>query len=362
MATLKNSIINDTGYFTLPAGTTAQRPGSPTQGMTRYNTTLGYVEWYDTTGATWRPIYQAPSISVDYLVVAGGGGGGSHVGGGGGGGGFLTGTQTGLSTGTFYTITVGAGGSVVANSNLQGGTGANSVFNNITATGGGGGGTWAGAGNVSGVSGGSGGGAGGGADGSGSATGGTGVVGQGFNGGNTGPRTSLNSSGAGGGGASAAGANRPDSSSADKLNGGAGTLSTILGTPYYFSGGGGPGTYSSVPGGDGGTGGGGGGCSTGTTGGTGSTTSINPAGNGQSATSGGTGGSGATNSGGGGGGGSGGSVGTGGSGGSGIVVVKAPSAYTGTFSAGLTVSTDTTSAPGYKIYRVTAGTGTVTFS
>ena len=85
MATLKNSIINDTGYFTLPAGTTAQRPGSPTQGMTRYNTTLGYVEWYDTTGATWRPIYQAPSISVDYLVVAGGGGGGSHVGGGGGG-------------------------------------------------------------------------------------------------------------------------------------------------------------------------------------------------------------------------------------------------------------------------------------
>jgi hypothetical protein len=55
-------------------------------------------------------------------------------------------------------------------------------------------------------------------------------------------------------------------------------------------------------------------------------------------------------------------VGTGGSGGSGIVVIETSSAYTGTFSAGLTVSTDTTSAPGYKIYRVTAGTGTVTFS
>ena len=361
MATLKNTTFNDTGFITLPAGTTAQRPASPVQGMTRYNTTLGYVEWYDTTGATWRPIYQAPSISVDYLVVAGGGGGGSHVGGGGGGGGFLTGTQTGLSTGTFYTITVGAGGSVVANSNLQGGNGANSVFNNITSTGGGGGGTWAGAGNVSGISGGSGGGAGGGADGSGSATGGTGVVGQGFNGGNTGPRTSTNSSGAGGGGASAAGANRPDSSNSDKLNGGAGSLSTILGTPYYFSGGGGPGTYNAVLGGDGGTGGGGGGASSASTGGTGSNTSINTAGNGASG-AGSAGGAGATNSGGGGGGGAGGGVGTGGAGGSGIVVVKTSAAYTGTFSAGLTVTTDTTSAPGYKIYKVTAGTGTVTFS
>ena len=81
MATLKNSIINDTGYFTLPAGTTAQRPGSPTQGMTRYNTTLGYVEWYDAGNATWRPIYQAPNVSVDYLVVAGAGGAGHGAGG-----------------------------------------------------------------------------------------------------------------------------------------------------------------------------------------------------------------------------------------------------------------------------------------
>jgi hypothetical protein len=44
--------------------------------MTRYNTTLGYIEWYDASGSTWRAIYQSPSINVEYLVVAGGGGGG----------------------------------------------------------------------------------------------------------------------------------------------------------------------------------------------------------------------------------------------------------------------------------------------
>ena len=62
MATLKNTTVNDTQFFTLPAGTTAQRPASPVQGMTRYNTTLGYIEWYDGAGAAWRPIYQSPSF------------------------------------------------------------------------------------------------------------------------------------------------------------------------------------------------------------------------------------------------------------------------------------------------------------
>ena len=49
--------------------------------------------------------------SVDYLVVAGGGGGafGSACGGGGAGG-LLTGTGTSITTGTDYSITVGAGG------------------------------------------------------------------------------------------------------------------------------------------------------------------------------------------------------------------------------------------------------------
>ena len=43
-------ICSGTGYFTPPNGTTAQRPGTPTQGMFRYNTTLGIFEGYTSGG------------------------------------------------------------------------------------------------------------------------------------------------------------------------------------------------------------------------------------------------------------------------------------------------------------------------
>lgn len=46
MATLKNTIINDTGFLTFPSGTTAQRPASPNTGMARYNTTTSSMEVY----------------------------------------------------------------------------------------------------------------------------------------------------------------------------------------------------------------------------------------------------------------------------------------------------------------------------
>jgi len=45
---------SSTGYFNLPKGTTAQRPASPAIGMLRYNTTLGTLEQYNTTG--WESI------------------------------------------------------------------------------------------------------------------------------------------------------------------------------------------------------------------------------------------------------------------------------------------------------------------
>jgi hypothetical protein len=54
MATLKNTTVNDTGFFTAPAGTTAQRPSSPSVGMLRFNTTLGYLECYS--GSTWLKV------------------------------------------------------------------------------------------------------------------------------------------------------------------------------------------------------------------------------------------------------------------------------------------------------------------
>lgn len=52
MAILKNTIINDTGHLTLPVGTTVQRPVSPTNGMTRVNTTLNCMEVYHNGG--WK--------------------------------------------------------------------------------------------------------------------------------------------------------------------------------------------------------------------------------------------------------------------------------------------------------------------
>ena len=54
MATLKNTTINDTGYIRPAVGTEAQRPGSPTAGMIRWNTTLGFLEGYN--GTEWRQL------------------------------------------------------------------------------------------------------------------------------------------------------------------------------------------------------------------------------------------------------------------------------------------------------------------
>lgn len=50
MANLKNTTINDTGYLTLPVGTTAQRP-TVANGQTRYNSSLGLMEYYN--GTAW---------------------------------------------------------------------------------------------------------------------------------------------------------------------------------------------------------------------------------------------------------------------------------------------------------------------
>ena len=51
MANLKNTIINDTGHITLPIGTVAQRPATPTSGMTRFNTATSVIEFFN--GEIW---------------------------------------------------------------------------------------------------------------------------------------------------------------------------------------------------------------------------------------------------------------------------------------------------------------------
>ncbi len=259
------------------------------------------------------------SGTIEVLVVAGGGGGGSHVGGGGGGGGLISRTAYSVIAETPFSVIIGAGGAG-GPADVRGSNGSNTYFGSATAIGGGGGGTWGGAGDPNGRAGGSGGGASG-TQGVQYASGGTSITSQGNAGGNVGPRSGYNATGAGGGGASGAAASRADSSDPTKLNGADGLPFSILGTTYYFAGGGGPGAFNAVEGGDGGKGGGAGGASTGSTGGTGDTKSINSASNGATGSAS-TGGSGATNSGGGGGGGAGGSAGIGGPGGSGIVIVR----------------------------------------
>lgn len=66
MATLKNTTINDTGFLTIPSGTIAQRPTSPSAGMFRYNTDLKVNEYYD--GTSWVNTTQI-SIVTSGLVL-----------------------------------------------------------------------------------------------------------------------------------------------------------------------------------------------------------------------------------------------------------------------------------------------------
>lgn len=160
------------------------------------------------------------SLNVDYLVVAGGGGAGgagsgsaTYGSGGGGAGGYLTGTLS-LTTGA-KTVTVGAGGSGANNAHTSG---ANSVFDSITSTGGGRGDD---GGNI-GLIGGSGGG------GSITNAGKAGTSGQGSAGGNGGG--SLPSTGGGGGGAGGVGANGVSGTSSSRAAGGIGLSSSISGT------------------------------------------------------------------------------------------------------------------------------------
>mgnify|MGYP000954709653 CR=1 FL=1 len=248
-----------TGAWKLPVGTTAQRP-TGASGLIRQNSTTGNPEWYDATTSQWLQFSQPAGYAVNYLVVAGGGGGGGYNNGAGGGAGGLLTTSTTLSTGSVYTITVGAGGAggSAASGNAANGS-ASSISSIATSTGGGGGGGFDGSsGGTAGSSGGSGGGGGAGS----ASAGGAGTSGQGFAGGNgTGTGTAA---GGGGGGASAVGNN---ASSGVGGNGGAGVSNSISGAAVNYAGGGGGSTGSGTVG-TGGLGGGGAGAisSTGTAG------------------------------------------------------------------------------------------------
>jgi len=208
------------------------------------------------------------NLSCDVLVVAGGGGGGAgYYGGGGGAGGVAYQTGRSLTANISLITTIGAGGAGSAVTTNQGVNGNNSIFDTITAVGGGGGGS---RNNVNGVSGGSGGGGaqlGSGSTG-GSATQGSsgGATGYGFKGGDL--NSTANTVSTGGGGAGGAGENKTSNGSAAGYGGnGLATWSSwglatstgqnVSGTVYYAGGGGGSTDNSPITGGLGGYGGGG---------------------------------------------------------------------------------------------------------
>jgi hypothetical protein len=273
-------------------------------------------------------------INSEYLVVAAGGGSGSDVGGGGGGGGFVSG-NTNLVAQNTYSITIGEGSIIDSGTPANGG---NSVLSGtgistITAIGGGAGGKWN---DFPGVDGGSGGGAsgnytfnrytaGGLATQPASASGGFG------NNGGRGTSSAAPSYGAGGGGGGAGSAGldatpgpTPNSITSTGGKGGDGKASSITGTSIYYSAGG-PGTND-----------------TGVTAGPGlGGVNINTAGTPNTGA------------------GAGGSQDNAKAGGSGVVVI----AYPDTLPALTTITGLTYDQPtraGYRVYRFTAGSGTIT--
>lgn len=65
LTTIANDVDNTaTGYFDLPSGTTAQRPGTPNTGMIRYNSTLGCLESY--VQSAWQVI---ANTTLDYGLI-----------------------------------------------------------------------------------------------------------------------------------------------------------------------------------------------------------------------------------------------------------------------------------------------------
>ena len=263
--------IAGTDAIIIPVGTTGQRPASGVDGMLRVNTSTGKLEYFNNggwnsigavaaTGGTVTDVggYRIHTFTasgtfavttggnVEILVVAGGGGGGGVYGGGGGAGGLINNTAYPVTGSVSYPVTVGGGGSINNN-------GYNSVFDILTAIGGGRGGQY-----PSPSTGGSGGSGGGGGAVNPTSAGGGGTSAQGYAGG-TATSTSPGYQAAGGGGAGGAGGN-VSGNGGDGGAGGPGQVVSISGTAKYYAGGGGGSGYNDV-GGTGGSGVGGNGAS-----------------------------------------------------------------------------------------------------
>ena len=337
--------------------------------MVYVDATQGWIA-YNANNETAESLIKVPTlVTVDYLVVAGGGGGGGTYHGAGGGAGGLRTTYTNssslnghnetaltLTSGTNYTVTIGAGGAggvgTTSNPGQPPSPGVNSKFgiigSEIQSTGGGYGGYY----QRDGGNGGSGGGMNGagpvGVRYPGSAV--TSPVTQGFIGGIT-----ISGSNDAGGGGGAGGAGKPGGTGSGEFGaGGSGLAVNILssgnattesvgevsGSDVYYAGGGGGAPFPDDYTAQGGIGGGGNG-------------SHGAGGNGVNNTGGGGGGSerlGGTNN--------------GGTGGSGVVILRYPSGYTisETTSGGNVLTFNTYIEGSDNVTVFTAGDGTIEFS
>lgn len=309
---------------------------------TTYTFTINATDGLNTIPRTFS-INSSAQIVAETLVIAGGGGGGSNGnttgGGGGGAGGYLYSTSTVFNKSIPYTLTIGAGGTgrqQSTGSPSSGNRGGNSIisgsgFTTLTAIGGGGGQSNQSGGVLEDANGGSGGGSN-----YANVTGGTGTMGQGNNGGGT-DTSGYNGFISGGGGSYA----EVGKTNLQGGHGGVGTSNSITGTATLYAAGGGAGCRGGNTAGSGGSGIGGNGRS-----GSGNGFSASPAN---------------TGSGGGGGGGDGNNPGyIGGTGSDGVIVIAYPDSLpAASIGAGLTYDQPTRS--GYRVYRFTAGTGTITF-
>ena len=139
---LKNTTIAGTGHLTIPVGTTTQRPAVNTSIIQWTNTgSQSYSVLAGATPTLTNTTWTAPTgvNTVEVLVVGGGGSGGNAIlnsgtpGGGGGAGGLVYNANYPVTPGQAYAISVGAGGSAVANMGAspvggKGHQGSNSLF------------------------------------------------------------------------------------------------------------------------------------------------------------------------------------------------------------------------------------------
>lgn len=249
-----NGLIgNESSYFLDYDSESLKAPDNSTSSLiaatNNIQTTAGVLPQPTINQYVYQPIADDGGLcgntQLKALVVAGGGGGGGNHGGGGGGGGVIYNDNLSINTGT-YSVVVGNGGnggigSVTLNS--VGNSGENSSFYNLTAIGGGGGGSRLTTGSVYQAKvGGSGGGGAGTID---SLTGlpgagKSGTAGQGFAGGN-GTSNAVAGNGGGGGGAGAIGGNATGTGGSGvgtSGSGGNGLSYDISGIARYYGGGG----------------------------------------------------------------------------------------------------------------------------